>query len=168
MWREGYLISPFSSKPWNSTVGKINNKYIPGNPAHIPKFTSHATVIKPNTSGWSITYAKLFQMILFSKTHLSCNLCSTRQYPHCSCKKQQMTLMAKSHIRVKGIQTYITSWQWGITNWVHDQLILASVGNMKEIHILFWAKRLPNPSLLCSEFLCSNFIYNASLKTIKE
>ena len=76
--------------------------------------------------------------------------------------------MAKAHIRVKGGKIHMTSWQWGITNWFHDQLVLAFIGNVNEIHILSWAKRLLNPSLLCSKFLCFNFIYNASFKTIKE
>lgn len=49
-----------------------NNTYIPGNPAHIPRFTSHTVVMKPKRSGWWVMYVKLFQMIFLRNSFLSC------------------------------------------------------------------------------------------------
>lgn len=70
--KNSYFINP--SLYSGISLNRKSNKYILGNLADIPRFTSYAIVMKPNRSWfqlWSIIYAKLLQMILFSKAFLS-------------------------------------------------------------------------------------------------
>lgn len=123
------LDKSFFFTTWNFTVGKINNKYIPGNPAHIHKFTSRYGNKTKHRSGWSITYAKLFQMILFSKTHVLQPLLPPDNIPIVHINKQQMTWWVNhtSGLGCKNLHYILTAKVSQIG--VHDQLILASVGN---------------------------------------